>query len=85
MKLKEESVRQYLEGRGAGQCSTCGERKWSYDPTIYEMREFTGGGLMIGGNTSLLPVLTVTCSNCGTMKLINPIAAKLLSADGKPL
>jgi hypothetical protein len=85
MKLKEESVRRYLEGHGASNCATCGQNNWTYDPTVYEIREFTGGGLVIGGNTALLPVLTVTCSNCGTMKLINSIAAKLLSKDGTPL
>lgn len=85
MKLKDESIRRYLEGRGAGSCPTCNKRTWTYDPTVYEMREFTGGGLTIGGNTALLPVLTITCGECGTMKLVNSIAAKLLSADGNPL
>lgn len=85
MKLKDESVRRFLEGRGAGQCPSCGHRSWTYDATVYEMREFTGGGLTIGGNISLVPVLTITCANCGTMKLVNPIAAKLLTPGGVAL
>ena len=41
---------------------------------IYEIREFQGGNFIIGG-TPIVPVLPVTCGNCGNTVLVNAIVA----------
>ena len=82
MKLDDAKVRNYLGSKLTGPCGGCGERTWTYDSTVYELREFHGGNMVIGGS-SILPILTVTCAACGTIRMINPIAAGLLSSSGE--
>lgn len=83
MKLDDTKVRDYLSSKLSGACEACGAKTWSYDATVYELREFHGGSMVIGGS-GIQPLLTVTCMNCGTVRLINPIAAKLMTPTGEP-
>jgi hypothetical protein len=40
---------------------------------IYELREFHGGNMVIGGNSSIVPLVPVTCKVCGNTVLFNPL------------
>jgi hypothetical protein len=62
-------------------CPMCGEKNWSVQDTIFELREFQHGSMVIG-NGPLVPVAPVTCNNCGNTFLINAIVAGLLERDG---
>ncbi|MFY0400779.1 hypothetical protein [Brevundimonas naejangsanensis] len=82
MKLDDAKVRTYLTSKLGGACGSCGAKNWTYDTAVYELREFHGGNMVIGGS-GILPLLTITCTNCGTIRMINPIAAGLLSTSGE--
>jgi hypothetical protein len=65
---------QYLNGKWAGRpCSQCGASAWQVQDSIFELRGFSGGSLVLGG--PIVPLIPVTCSNCGNTVLINAILA----------
>ena len=58
-------------------CPMCGIAQWSVQESTYQLLEFNQGvGLSIGG--PLIPVLPVTCNNCGNTILVNAIKAGLV-------
>ena len=62
-------------------CPLCGESAWNVPEETYELREFHGGGLVVGP-VPIVPVLPVTCSNCGNTVLINGIVAGVVTQEG---
>lgn len=46
-------------------CSVCRNVNWNINDKVLEMREFQGGGLILGGNSIIMPLIAVTCTNCG--------------------
>lgn len=84
MKLTEEQTKKalallndYKQNRRA--CSICGNNEWYISDTLFELREFTGEYLQVGGEISLIPLLTVTCKKCGHIRLINAIKLGVIS------
>ena len=59
-------------------CSVCGNAKWSATDTIFELREFSGGNLVIAGGQSLYPVIPITCNICGNTHFLNALQLGLL-------
>lgn len=51
----------------------CGSKNWIANTTIFEMREFHEGNLVIGGQTSVIPIMTVQCDKCGHTILFNAL------------
>jgi predicted nucleic-acid-binding Zn-ribbon protein len=61
-------------------CPMCGSSGWNVSDTIYELREFHGGNLVLG-NGPIVPIVPVSCNNCGNTVLVN---ALLSGAIDKP-
>lgn len=61
-------------------CSQCSTNQWDIGPPM-ELRGFHGGSLVIGGGGSLVPVLPITCLNCGNTLLVNAIVAGVVERD----
>lgn len=53
-------------------CPMCGARQWTVHEKPFELREFHGGSLVIGGS-AIIPVVPVICGNCGNTILVNTI------------
>ena len=60
-------------------CSICQTNDWNVADTIFEMREFQGGNLVISTGQSVYPAIPIICKNCGNTLLINPISIGILS------
>lgn len=61
-----------------GPCPLCGKRgTLSAMPTLMELREYHSGDFVVGG-TPIIPLVVLTCSNCGNTVLINALAMKLM-------
>lgn len=60
-------------------CQVCGTDSWLVLDKLYELREFSGGAILLGG--AVLPVLAAQCSNCGHLLFFNAIAAGGASRD----
>ncbi len=51
----------------------CSKPDWLVNGKVFELREFNDGNLVVGGSTSVIPVITVTCKNCGKIHLFNAL------------
>lgn len=56
-------------------CPVCKQNNWSVSSEILELREFHGGSMVIGRSSAVVPIVPVTCSNCGNTVLFNPLVA----------
>jgi len=59
-------------------CPLCHAQQWNFADTIWELRDFSGGNLRVGG--PVFPVLSMTCSRCGHTLFINALVAGILES-----
>ena len=45
---------------------------------MFELREFNDGNIIAGGSSSILPVIPVTCNNCGHTVFVNAMSSGLM-------
>jgi hypothetical protein len=81
MQLSQEQSRIFLEWLnskwyGMKKCPVCDNNSWNISDRVFEMREFYGGSMVLGG--ILQPVIPVTCANCGNTLYFNAIQAKIV-------
>lgn len=60
-------------------CLLCQSDDWSANDSVFELRQFNQGDLTLG-NTPILPVIPITCKNCGNTVLINAMIAKVIES-----
>ncbi len=74
-KIITEKVLAYLKKTWTekSQCPMCGSNSWSVSDKIFELREYHGGDFIIGGGGPIVPIIPVTCSNCGNTVIVNAI------------
>ena len=74
-KIEKESQEKILAALkvkwGDRPCPMCLVGNFNLQDTIFELRQFSGGGLVVGG--PLIPVVPVICTNCGNTILLNAI------------
>jgi len=59
-------------------CPVCHTHSLSWNTTIFELREFNQGNLVVGRGNSLIPVVAATCKACGHVVLFNAISLGLI-------
>ena len=64
-------------------CPMCGSGPWSVQDKVFQLSEFHDGNMVIGG--PLIPVVPVTCNNCGYTVVVNAILAGAIPASAPPL
>jgi hypothetical protein len=80
---QQQSVIQKLQHFLDNSCS-CNAHNWILNDKVFELREFQGGGLIIGGESSVFPVITVTCKDCGNTYFFNAILLGVIEkGDGQ--
>ena len=55
-------------------CKFCGANDWAVIDKVFELREFQNRAV----GSPIIPVIPVTCNQCGNILLFNAIAAKLI-------
>lgn len=80
MKLNESQHQKLLthvqtKWKAPATCPVCKSNDWEVPKEVYELREFHGGGMVLGGASSIIPITPVTCKVCGNTVLINPLIA----------
>ena len=60
-------------------CPICGRNQWSVNNVVTEMREFQNGNLIIGGESSIMPFVSITCNHCAHTLFVNAILAGVVS------
>lgn len=72
-KRNVDKVIQHLNKKwGNRPCPMCGSNSWNVSDTVYEMREFHGGNLVLGTGP-IYPVVPVSCNNCGNSVMVNAL------------
>lgn len=56
---------------GQRACPMCGKGPWNVQNRTFQLIEYDGGNLIVGG--PVIPVVPVTCGNCGYTALVNAI------------
>jgi len=80
-KFDEDSFLEHLKGKWYGKpCPLCGVGNWNISDSVFELREFHDGSIVLGAGP-IIPVIPVTCSNCGNTIMVN---ALLSGAVEKP-
>ncbi|MBN2497675.1 MAG: hypothetical protein JXR96_23985 [Deltaproteobacteria bacterium] len=62
-------------------CPACGSRVWTVPKCLFELREYSGGALVIGGDMNLFAVVPVVCESCGYTHFFSATRAGLQKAD----
>ena len=89
MKLSAEQAQKFIEyiTRATDNkpiiCPICGKSQWSVNNVVTEMREFQNGNLIIGGESSIMPFVSITCNNCANTLFVNAIIAGIVSPQEK--
>lgn len=58
-------------------CPMCGSKNWVVSDKVYELREYHGGNIVIGGSP-IVPIIPVSCDNCGNTIMVNPLISNTL-------
>lgn len=61
-------------------CPMCDHSAWEISSKIFEIREFHDGNLVIGSGP-IIPIIPVSCKNCGNTILLNAIIAGFVKAS----
>ncbi len=80
MKLTEEQQKKSIDKLQeffAHSCE-CSGHDWILNDRIFELRDFQGGGITIGGQSTIFPVIVVTCKQCGRTHFFNAIILGLI-------
>jgi len=56
---------------GSNICPACKSGGMAVEDTIFELREFNNGALVMGGGQSIYPVVPCVCNQCGYILFIN--------------
>jgi len=59
------------------ECSMCGDKAWHFGKNVFELRKYERGGMVFGG-VPIIPVIPVTCNNCGNTVLVNALVTKMV-------
>jgi hypothetical protein len=82
-KVDSQKLISHLSAKWQGRaCQMCGTNKWTVSDSIFELREYNQGDLVLGGSP-LIPVVPVTCNNCGNTVFVNAITAGLIDPNIK--
>lgn len=87
MKLSKEQQNKLIAKLNSfgslAKCTVCGNSNWNISDTVFEMREFQGGNLVLGGNQGIYPVIPLTCSTCGNTHFLNAVLLDVLDPQKK--
>lgn len=63
-------------------CPICGGTQWIISDTIFEIREFNMGNMVIGGaNSAIIPMIPISCANCGYMRFLSAIKLGIINSQ----
>ncbi len=78
-KQQEKAINYLNEKWHVKICQICQGTNWDIHPELYELRQFNGGNMVLGG--PLIPMLVVECTNCGNTISINAMRAGIVNLE----
>lgn len=64
-------------------CIVCKNNVWTIADMVFELREFHGGTLVLGGGGKIYPVVTMMCERCGYTMFFNALSLGLYKPEEK--
>ncbi len=64
-------------------CAACGKRNFTLVDKVYELREFNEGNLVIGSDSSVIPLVLLVCIDCGAIVTISAIKLGIFDLEEK--
>lgn len=86
MRLTREQAEEVIQrlgtvAHGGIVCPICGHRQWSVNDLVIESREFQNGNIIIGGESAIMPFVSITCRNCANTLLLNAIQLGIVNRN----
>lgn len=81
MKIDKDRLDNYLKKVYGSPCPLCRTNSWHIMDEVFQAIEFDYRGLIVGG--SALPIVPLTCRNCGNTYFINALVANLIDPLSK--
>ena len=81
MKIEKDRLDAYLTKIRGGACPLCRGTQWRISDKVFQVMEYEPGGLILGGAS--VPVLPLTCMNCGNTYFINALVSNLIDKPQK--
>lgn len=72
-----EFLKEKWEGRS---CPLCQVGNWSVQGKVFELREYHGGDFVLG-RSPIIPIVPITCDNCGNTILVNAIISEAVESQ----
>ena len=69
----------FKEKLSKGRCPMCSQSSWTADKNLFELRAFHGGNMVIGSGP-IMPLVVLTCNNCGWTSFVNALISKLVES-----
>lgn len=89
MKLTQEQINELISRLNSFsysqgiKCPICGGNNWTLNDLIIESREFQNGNLIIGGESHVVPFVSITCKKCSHTLFFNAIQLGIIKPDTK--
>lgn len=86
MKLTDEQIKSIisrLNGISSSgiTCPVCRNKQWTINNIVLESREFQHGDLFLGGKSTIMPFVTITCSRCAHTLFFNAIRLGIVNSE----
>jgi len=82
MKLKQEqfdvALAKIQKNDKPQLCPVCQKGDWLISDTIFELRGFNQGSIVIGSDSKVYPVFVLACKECGYTRLFSAISLGLV-------
>lgn len=65
-------------------CPMCNVGPWTIQDRIFQLLEFHPGANLVLGAGPIIPVIPVTCANCGFTAMVNAVVSKALPPETRP-
>lgn len=77
-----DQVKRYLEHKwGPVNCRQCQQGEWLVSDKFFQLVEYQGA--YRPPPRPIVPVIPITCSNCGNTMLINALVAGFMQSEGR--
>lgn len=87
MKLTKEQAEFVIKhiskvtGGKAITCPICSNINWTVNQVVTEMREFQNGDFILGGESAVMPFVSLTCNKCAHTLFINAISIGVIPSQ----
>ena len=73
---------EFIKEKWKNRCPMCDHADWHVQNRSFELREFQSGSIVIGG-APVIPVIPITCGNCGTTIIVNAFVVGAIERENE--